>query len=170
MKRCLQCAEQIQSAARVCRYCSHQFSDSEVSRGQWDDRAGAFAKALPSVIGACLLLWFCSSVGTSMDEGRARRAATAAAAPVADVKQCEAVLSQGEKARLIRERPSERRINVDERLWAELPASAKEGMLLALACTMTGGRPLTGLDNAVAYGWRSGKRLVMATEVGVSFE
>jgi hypothetical protein len=88
---------------------------------------------------------------------------------VADPKACDDLIDQGEKAGLIKERPSAERINVEDRLWAQFPASSKRGLAMAVRCSAKSGAP-GELDYGVVYGYRSGKRLAMATSVGVNFE
>jgi hypothetical protein len=81
------------------------------------------------------------------------------------IAQCAEVLKSGERIGLIKERPTSVRINVEDRIWSETSAGSKRGFLLALGCAAYG-RPL-GDDHVVAYGFRSGKRLALATGHGV---
>jgi hypothetical protein len=100
--------------------------------------------------------------------------AATAASPILDdeaVKQCGSYLSLATRNGLIRGRPSPNRINVDERLWAELPASAKDTTMQAVSCELwRSSMPPTVGNYVVAYGWRTGKRLQMLTSVGMSRE
>ncbi len=115
-----------------------------------------------------------SDAATSAAEAAATAAAEAATAtsPILDdeaVKQCGSYLSLATRNGLIRSRPSPNRINVDERLWAELPASAKDTTMQAVSCELwRSSMPPTVGDYVVAYGWRTGKRLQMLTSVGMA--
>ena len=89
----------------------------------------------------------------------------------AAVKQCGNLLTSAKRNGLIRERPSPNRINVDERLWSELPASVKDTTLQAVSCELwRSSVPPTVGNYVVAYGWRTGKRVQMLTSVGMSRE
>jgi hypothetical protein len=85
------------------------------------------------------------------------------------VQECTLLLNKAEQAGLIHQRPSDTRINIDERLWAELPATAKSGILQAMACEVYG-RPPANLEIVVAYGYRSGRRLARYGQSGVSYD
>jgi hypothetical protein len=126
-------------------------------------------KALPGLVAIVFLLWFCADGVEKHDAGSVL--ATAAASPQ-DPTPCNRLLHEAEEVGLVRYRPSANRIDVDDRLWAQLPAGSKRGILLALRCSVLDGRrdaePLGAYT--VAYGYGSGRRLAMATSVGVSFE
>ncbi|MCL6741167.1 zinc ribbon domain-containing protein [Sphingomonas sp. RB56-2] len=63
MRACPECAENIQSAAKVCRFCGHRFSAVEVLDGERaqrsEDMQGTLTKAIPVVL-ILLFVWFCS--------------------------------------------------------------------------------------------------------------
>jgi hypothetical protein len=79
------------------------------------------------------------------------------------------LIEQATKEGLVRERPSPERVNVEDRLWAAFPATAKRGLAMAVRCSATRGAPQQ-LDYGVVYGYRSGKRLAMSTSAGVELD
>lgn len=65
------------------------------------------------------------------------------------------------------------RIEIDDRLWAEMSADAKRGLAMTWLCVaFDGKRPdeLEAMDYVVVYGDRSGQRLAMAGSTGVTIE
>lgn len=87
----------------------------------------------------------------------------------AQLKECARLIKVGQASGVILGRPDGRRIDVDEMMWTALSADAKRGMLAALRCDAYQGQA-GALDEAVAYGYHSGKRLAMITSVGVTFD
>jgi hypothetical protein len=83
---------------------------------------------------------------------------------------CQALLDTSAQEGLIRARPSAARINVDDRLWSEISADSKRGVLQAVACTSFHTLTLRDEQYVTAYGHRSGKRLAMLTSAGIAFE
>lgn len=155
MKNCPRCAEEVQDAAKACKHCGHEF-------GFQLPKVGCFGTAILAVV----ILWAASQLSPSTS---ADPVATVTPYSQERVADCGKIISQGKKAGLIRSQPDSNRINVDDRLWADFPADAKRGILLSLGCSAFG-RPMQSSDYVVAYGYRSGKRLAMATSVGVNFE
>lgn len=85
---------------------------------------------------------------------------------------CAAAIVQAARSGLVRERPAANRVNVDDGKWRLLPASEKAALLALVACDAFGLAPgeLAFSQHTVAYGWRSGKRVAMLTQVGTAFE
>jgi hypothetical protein len=83
-----------------------------------------------------------------------------------DRKACEALVKKAGEERLVRRRPSPNRIDVDERMWAELPPQSKSILVLAVRCAAQRGSP-GEFPYGVVYGFRSGRRLALANSAGV---
>jgi predicted RNA-binding Zn-ribbon protein involved in translation (DUF1610 family) len=84
---------------------------------------------------------------------------------------CEKALSGLEKTGLIKDRPEPNRIDVDEVNWALMPARDKRLVAAGVRCSFLNGRESDAFDDyAVVYGYRTGKRLAMATANGVELE
>lgn len=86
------------------------------------------------------------------------------------VARCRAALTAGTKSGVIRARPSPNRINVEDRLWAEMDAHTKELILQAVACDAWGMAAPPQGQFVVSYGYRSGKRIEMLSELGIDRE
>lgn len=89
----------------------------------------------------------------------------------AAVEKCRDLLKLAEKSGVVRERPSPNRINVDEKLWAQLSAREKDLTLQAMSCDLWGtAMPPDDTKYVVVYGYHTGKRVQMLTSVGMSRE
>jgi hypothetical protein len=67
MKRCPECAEQVQSAALVCRFCRHRFSEPD-SLGALNDKMRRWtgnALYIGVVLLAAIFIYQCSAVSNS---------------------------------------------------------------------------------------------------------
>jgi hypothetical protein len=86
-------------------------------------------------------------------------------------KACEKALGDLAANGLIRDRPEANRADVEEATWDMLPAKEKRMVAAGVRCAFLRGRESDKFDDyAVVYGYRSGKRLAMATANGVSVE
>lgn len=84
---------------------------------------------------------------------------------------CAESLRKAETLGLIKDRPTPSRIDVEETLWAGLPAKTKQGILGSVSCEVLGRwMPLTPGTPLVAYGYHTGNRLAMLSSVGMRFE
>lgn len=170
---CTKCGARVPEEAAFCPGCGAAVSselrptnDPERETADWmQGRSIGCLGVAGIIIVAALVL---SALPDGSNSEQAASSAPAGYTPER-IAECQRVIALGEKAGLVRARPQERRIEVDERLWAAVDAGTKRGLMMAVFCAAFRGRPET-LDNAVAYGYHSGKRLAMASELGVSFE
>ena len=122
------------------------------------------AGCLVLMIGAGLV-WMCSPAKAPSEMDMARSALQAQLGPEV-VSDCRMKITRTTQAGLIRERPEPKQINVDERIWAEMPMSQKEQVMKVLSCDVYG-QYLPPEGSAVrAVGWRSGERLLSLTDAG----
>lgn len=82
------------------------------------------------------------------------------------LKACRSVIAAAEKAGVIRERPRGDRVNVEDRRWANLPATEKRAIAYAVGCDVYE-RPLKDMEASMVYGYRSGRHLGGATAYGI---
>lgn len=86
----------------------------------------------------------------------------------AAVAECRDFLAKAVKSGLIVERPAPHRLNVEERLWAQLYARERDLTLQAVSCDLWQTSMSPGFDQfVVVYGAHSGKRIAMLTSVGM---
>jgi hypothetical protein len=82
---------------------------------------------------------------------------------------CNALVDAGMKDGIIRS-TSGYRMEVEEVGWAALPFHTKKAVLAAQICLLTNGREAKTTDTAAAYGYRSGRRLLLMTGDGLTME
>jgi hypothetical protein len=161
MKSCKGCAELIQDAATICRFCGTEQRSPRKSLG-----CGSATLIILAAIFA--FVYFLPETPDQKAEKSAR-----ASAPVNDPVKCERVLSIALKNGTIRQRPEANRVNVDELRWTLMPASEKSVLMQMLLCSAFNGRSMAQvepMDYVVVYGWRSGKRLALLGSAGLKFE
>jgi hypothetical protein len=138
----------------------------------------AFIFAPLIVIGACVQM---TETSPSAPAGIAAQTESdqTAALPALDEKMialCRRIIDEATKMGVVRDKPSPNRINVEDARWAMLPADDKRSLLAAVGCAAFKLRQADweNVSNAdgytVAYGYRSGKRVAMATATGYNFE
>jgi hypothetical protein len=67
--------------------------------------------------------------------------------------------------------PRGNRIEVEDRVWTNSAASEKRAVMALFFCSYLQGRvPSEFSDYVVAYGYRSGHRVAMASSAGVTLE
>lgn len=72
---------------------------------------------------------------------------------------CAGMMGRIGKTGVIKDRPSARRIDVDEAGWAGLPYKVKQAVLACLAIDAYGTTDPPGVESTVAYGFHTGKRI-----------
>lgn len=160
-KTCPRCAETVQAAAVVCRYCGTNLAPKVTVH--W---------VVVAFVGLCLV----ASVKNCSSNPESPAPPIERPAPLlsAEIRsECKLEIGKATLRGIVKSRPAPNRVNVEEFRWRALPATDKEALLALVACDSYGKKPgeLTPLsDYIVAYGHRSGKRLAMLTSIGMSFE
>ncbi len=140
----------------------------------WPLSPTAALSALAIAVGAVLWLTSISEPsGAEAPESPAIATPAADPRPALDPAQCQSLIERAAKDGIVRAMPDGNRIDVEDRLWAMLPARDKKALASAVACRAFDGRALDQLNAgqyAVVYGYRSGKRVAMAASFGVTVE
>lgn len=164
---CPRCRSRIDAQAICCPVCRHDFTPGELDDLQQGWIRGMAINVI-AVLGLGFMLFQCTRA-----EPPAEPAVAEAPARVNDPAKCEQVIDVAVRSGLVRARPSAERIDVEDARWAAAPAREKRVLMEVLACTAFDGIALSSIpagDGVVAYGHRSGKRVAMATSVGVRYE
>lgn len=154
---CAACGAATAADARFCGACGAPRAAAA------PERRRSPAKTLLTVVVVVILTMLLMKACAAADAPSSGNGTATATVPTIDPKVCDDALAELTGAGLIRERPAPNRANVDETLWAALPATQKHQVAGALRCSLTRGMPGDAFsDYAVVYGYRSGKRLAMA--------
>lgn len=158
---CKECGSQISDAAPACPKCGKPRANPNANRKP----IGLVGTIVLVVLGFAVLGQLLPGSGEAVKP---------AVQPLASdqVAGCGDEIAKAQRRGLIRQRPSNNRINVDEMKWALLPATEKTALLGLLACNTYGVQPgsLEPMQYVVAYGYRSGKRLALFGSTGVQWE
>lgn len=162
MMNCTQCGAPLERDAKFCGRCGKAVAGGTAAM----DPKKAQGLGCLGVIGAVALIAIFQNDGSPSAESKEVKAAAIDPAP------CEKALGGLEQAGLIKDRPDANRVDVEEDLWAVLPAKQKRLAAAAVRCSfLKGDIGRTDFNSyAVVYGYRSGKRLAMATGSGVTIE
>lgn len=99
-------------------------------------------------------------------EAAADAAAIAARLSDDQIRECDQNLAKLAQIGLIRDRPARNRIDVDEKIWAEMPYKQKDALLGLVSCSAFGRYVPEGNDRTVAYGWRDGELKLIWSAAG----
>jgi hypothetical protein len=165
-KKCDACRELIDSEATICPKCRSK----QKGRSSLGVIFGGGAALL------LFLLWLGGSGDTPTRDPATEfengYQSTGAEFSAEKKYGCEKALSQAETDGLVRERPSKTRINVEDALWAALPAGEKTALMSLVGCAAFGKQPADfgTSEYVVAYGYRSGQRLGMLSDLGMKYD
>lgn len=159
MKKCPECAELIQPDASKCRYCGAK---------QGSESASCFGLFLALIV----VMGVVGQCGRGEDKP-AESKAPAHMLTAKAIKECNDTIALSIKKGLIKRRPDNNRVDVDDVAWELSDANDKKALIGILGCAAFG-RKLRDFESleqyVVVYGARSGKRLAMGSEFGVSFD
>lgn len=109
--------------------------------------------------GLFLLFAFLGSLDSNSEDAPKDPSPAIVPATAEQKKACVKIMAQVGKTGAIRDRPSVRRIDVDELTWAGLPYKIKNATLACLAIDAYGTTDPPGVESTVAYGFHTGKRI-----------
>lgn len=175
-KTCPRCAETVKAAAQVCRYCGFNFAAQQSRPVPDNDFLSSFSpnnrQVARVLIVAALAIGVTYCVTSTGTQNPTKEQGAAVMVDSQTRKECGEAIAKAMLSGVVKERPADNRVNVDELAWARMAAGDKTALLSLLACDAYGVRAddLATLDYVVAYGWRSGKRLAMLGSTGITFE
>ena len=161
-KKCPKCAELVKSDAVVCKHCGFKFGTT-----------GGLLLNVIMVVAAILFLGYLFGFGDNGNNNSSTSIASAMPALDAEARAgCNKALDEAANNKIVLDRPSLNRVNVEDLVWSGMAAEDKRALLALVACDAFGKREgeLSIDQHVVAYGHRSGKRLAILTSVGTQFE
>jgi hypothetical protein len=156
---CTNCGTEVPSDARYCPGCGRS---SPLSGGPAGGKPKLSGCGMIALVAGALLV-----AAMIFGGGKKEAAAVDPTVAAAQAKACDDILNDLVRKGAIKTRPAANRIDVQDRDWAMLPADQKKMIAAGVRCAAGG---VGSDDYGVVYGYRSGKRLAMATNVGVSLE
>ena len=168
---CTKCGATLVAGAKYCGACGEVAvvsGSSKTAPPRIDQVKGCAVLLLIAGVIALVL----SSADSDSDPAAVAAAAKEVAAKTIDPRICDDAIAGLEATGLIKERPAPNRVNVEDALWAAMPATEKRLVAQAVRCSLTRGKPSVGFDDySVVYGYRSGQRLAQAVnETTVTIE
>lgn len=177
---CNQCGAGVPADSKFCPGCGRPLGSVQPSRRQETEPHTRQLFIFLAIIFGLLIL--ASAAGTLSDEDNSTTVGNETTSTFAGVqpgdaateargKACDDAIDNLRTTGLVKDRPSPNRVDVEELNWAALAAKDKRLVAAGVRCSFLKGRESDRTeDYGVVYGYRSGKRLAMATSTGVELE